>query len=286
MTSPLAQAKADRDREFAGERARSNHQELAEGALVRVDNLVAGYVPGVDILDGCDLHCAEGELVGIIGPNGAGKSTLLRSLLGLQPPLAGRIELSGLDLLGLSPGERARRSAVVLTDRIEAGLLTGREVAELGRHPHHRLVAGRLSRAEAMLVEETLERMHAAELARKKFAELSDGQRQRILLARALVQQPELLVLDEPSAYLDVGARVELLALLGEVAQERGIVVLISTHEVELALRMADQLFLLDRGRLRFGTPATLIIDGSIGAVFGTRRTRFDPTSRSFVLRR
>ena len=237
------------------------------------------------VLDNIDATAAVGEVTAVIGPNGAGKSTLLRSLLGLQQALAGRVELSGRDLLGLSPGERARRSAVVLTDRVEAGLLTGREVAELGRHPHHGLVAGRISRSEAMLVEETLARMHATELARDRFAELSDGQRQRILLARALIQQPELLVLDEPSAYLDVGARVELLALLGEIARERGIVVLISTHEVELALRMADQLFLLDRGRLRSGAPAGLIADGSIGAVFGTTRTRFDPASRSFVLR-
>lgn len=237
------------------------------------------------VLEDVRATAAAGELTAVIGPNGAGKSTLLRSLLGLQPLLAGRIELSGLDLLGLRVGERARRSAVVLTDRIEAGLLTGREVAELGRHPHHGLIAGRLSRAEADLIDQTLDRMGASELAGQRFTELSDGQRQRILLARALVQQPELLVLDEPSAYLDVGARVELMALLSEVATERGIIVLISTHEVELALRMADRLFLLDHGRLRSGPPDVLIADGSIGAVFGTERTRFDQTSRSFVLR-
>ena len=237
------------------------------------------------VVDGIAAEARPGEVTAVIGPNGAGKSTLLRTVLGLQPALAGAITLAGSDLSELSPRDRARRSAVVLTDRVEAGLLTGREVAELGRHPHHGLVAGRLSAAENDLIETTLDRMHAADLADERFAELSDGQRQRLLLTRALVQEPELLVLDEPSAYLDVGARVDLLALLAEVATERRIVVLVSTHEVELSLRMADRIFLIDRHRLTSGRPPALVEDGSIAAVFGTVRTRFDAATGTFVLR-
>ncbi len=237
------------------------------------------------VLTGVDAVAPAGMVTAVIGPNGAGKSTLLRSLLGLQPLLAGSVTLAGRDLLALSPRDRARASAVVLTDRVEVGLLTGRQVAELGRYPAHGLLAGRLGQAERTLVETTLERLGATDLAGARFAELSDGQRQRILLARALVSEPELLVLDEPSAYLDVGARVDLMALLAEVAVERGIVVLVSTHEVELALRLAERVFLVHAGRLRAGTPAELIGDGAVGATFDTERSRFDPASGSFVLR-
>ncbi|MBA8793084.1 iron complex transport system ATP-binding protein [Friedmanniella endophytica] len=226
-----------------------------------------------------------GLVTAVIGPNGAGKSTLLRTVLALQPALGGRARLDGDDLAAMSPRDRARRTAVLLTERVDVGLLTGREVVELGRHPHHGLLDGRLDAAERGLVESTLDRLDAREIAGERLAELSDGQRQRILLARALVQDPRLLVLDEPSAFLDVGARVDLLALLAEVAAERGLAVLMSTHEVELALRTDARVLLLDGGRATSGTPAELIASGAIARAFGTAGTRFDRATRTFVRR-
>jgi iron complex transport system ATP-binding protein len=173
----------------------------------------------------------------------------------------------------------------VLTERVDAGLLTGREVVELGRHPYLGLV-GRLSARDHRLIDEVLADLNAADLARQRFAELSDGQRQRLLLARALVAEPELLILDEPSAFLDVGARVDLMALLERVARDRMITVLVSTHEVELALRMADRLWLIHDHDLTTGTPAELIGSGLIGRVFGTAHAVFDPASGTFGVRR
>lgn len=260
---------------------------------VRLDAVRVGYRsgrrwplrdPDLVVVDLVDAEARPGELTAVLGPNGAGKSTLLRSLIGLQPLLGGRISLGETDLGRVSLAERARRAAVVLTDRVDAGLLTGREVVELGRHPHQGPF-GRLGAEDHRAVAEAIEHLHAEGLADHRFSEMSDGQRQRILLARALCQQPELLILDEPTAFLDVGARVDLMALLRRIADERGITVLVSTHEVELALRMSDTVWLIDGPALLAGTPDELIADGSVARVFETDSTEFDAQSRTFRLR-
>lgn len=272
---------------------RPSSDPRSDGSGLRLDRVRVGYRSGrrwptagsehVVVTD-VDAVARRGEVTAVLGPNGAGKSTLLRSLMGLQPLLGGTVRLDGTDLAGLSTRDRARRAAVVLTDRVDVGLLTGREVAELGRHPH-RGFARRLTADEDALVTRSLSDLHALDLADAPVNELSDGQRQRVLLARALVQQPDLLVLDEPSAFLDVGARVDLMALLARVAAESGICVVVSTHEVELALRTTQRLWVIDGAHLVSGTPAGLVADGSIGAVFETDATRFDPASGTFRLR-
>lgn len=260
---------------------------------VRLDAVRVGYRsgrrwpfrdPDMVVVDGIDAVARPGELTAVLGPNGAGKSTLLRSLIGLQPLLAGLITLGEVDLSKVSVTERARRAAVVLTDRVDTGLLTGREVVELGRHPHQGPFS-RLEPRDHRIVAEAIAHLHTEDLATQRFSEMSDGQRQRVLLARALCQQPELLILDEPTAFLDVGARVDLMALLRRTADERAITVLVSTHEVELALRMSDAVWLIDGPQLITGTPEELIADGSIARVFETSATEFDPDTRTFRLR-
>lgn len=242
------------------------------------------------ILSDVDAAAPAGQMTALLGTNGSGKSTLLRSITGLQPLLAGRAELSvgngdaGRDIRTLGSRERARRLAVALTERVDAGLLTAREVAELGRHPHQGL-ASRLSDAEQALIDETLHALGAGDFAHQRFAELSDGQRQRIVIARALVTEPDVLVLDEPSAFLDVGARVELMALLRAIARSREIAVLVSTHEVELALQLADQLWVIGDQTLISGGVDELVDDGSIAQVFGTEHAGFDPATGTFRLR-
>lgn len=260
---------------------------------VRLTDVSVGYRSGrrwpfsgsdTQIVTGITTEARAGRLTAVLGPNGAGKSTLLRSLIGLQPVLTGEVRIGGADLLTLSLADRARLAAVVLTDRVDAGLLTGREVVELGRQPYQGF-ARRMSKREHDLVQRSLDQLHAGSLADQRLMEMSDGQRQRILLARALAQEPKLLILDEPTAFLDVGARVDLMALLKVIAASRQITVLVSTHEVELALRMSDLVWLINGARLVTGTPDGLIKDGSIGAVFETDATYFDPGSRTFQLR-
>jgi ABC-type cobalamin/Fe3+-siderophores transport system ATPase subunit len=209
----------------------------------------------------------RGELTVLLGPNGAGKSTLIRTLCGLQPALGGRILLEGNDIVGVPAARLARRVAAVLTDRVDPGLLSARELAALGRIPYLG-VGGRLTREDHDIVERALGAVGADLLAGRAAAEMSDGERQRVLVARALAQQPEVLVLDEPTAFLDAPSRAGLVRLLRTLAHEQNLTVVMSTHDLDLALREADRAWLLGQsGTLVDGMPADL--DEQLNAVFG-----------------
>ncbi|MBS9533924.1 (2Fe-2S)-binding protein [Mycobacterium sp. M1] len=239
----------------------------------------------VTVATGLTALARRGELTVLLGPNGAGKSTLIRTLAGLQPALDGTVRLGGTDLTRLTAVDRARRVAVVLTDRVEAGLLSARELVGLGRIPHLGL-SGRLGGDDAAVVDWALDAVGAQQLAGRPAAELSDGERQRVLTARALAQQPELLVLDEPTAFLDVAARADLLGLLRRLAREQQLAVLLSTHDLELALRLADRVWLLDpAGGLTDAVGEELMLSGRIGALFDGDTVRFDATGGVFTCR-
>lgn len=248
---------------------------------------------GGAVLAGVDAVAGRGELTVLLGRNGAGKSTLLRTLAGLQPALAGAARLDDEDLLALPAAQRARRVGVVLTDRPDPGLLTGRDVVELGRLPHTG-PDGLLGPGDEAAVGDALAAVRAEPLAGRRVSELSDGERQRLMVARALAQagtgaSASLLLLDEPSAFLDVAARVALLGLLRRLARERGLCVVLSTHDLEPALRLADAVWLIDgdgdHGDVVTGTPDALAARGAIGAAFDTPELVFDPASGAFHLR-
>lgn len=210
----------------------------------------------------------RGELTVLLGPNGTGKSTLLRTLCGLHPALGGQVLLDGTDLGRLSPGELAQRVAVVLTERVDPGLLSVRELVGLGRIPYLGRSA-RLTAADHTVVDWALDAVQARHLATRPAAHLSDGERQRVLTARALAQQTGLLVLDEPTAFLDVSSRVGLMEMLRDLARGHDLAIVLSTHELELALRVADRVWLLDAdGTLGDASPQELMLAGHISAVF------------------
>jgi iron complex transport system ATP-binding protein len=225
-----------------------------------------------------------GRVTVLLGPNGSGKSTLLRTVAGLQPALAGRVRLGTQDLLSMDPRARARELAVVLTDRFDVGLMRGADVVALGRHPHLG-ITGSLKPADHAAIGRALSAVHAEELADRRLAEMSDGQRQRILIARALAQEPALLLLDEPSAFLDAPSRIELLAVLRRIAAQRRIPILVSTHDVEAAIRVGQDGWVIDQGSVRSGTVDSLARN-VIGEAFDTPAVRFDPADATFRLRR
>lgn len=237
------------------------------------------------VADRLTARARRGELTVLLGPNGCGKSTLIRTLCGLQRSLAGRVILDGTELTALAGDERARRVGVVLTERVDPGLLSARELAGLGRIPHLGL-GGRMRPRDHAVVDWALTAVGAAPLADRPAAQLSDGERQRVLTARALAQQPGLLVLDEPTAFLDVSARAGLVELLHRLARDQDLTVLMSTHDLELALQVADRVWLMTPdGRLLDAAPEELMLAGHIGAVFDGDTLRFDPGSGVFVLR-
>jgi ABC-type cobalamin/Fe3+-siderophores transport system ATPase subunit len=220
----------------------------------------------------------RGELTVLLGPNGCGKSTLIRTICGLQPALGGQVMLDGTSVADVPADRLARRVGVVLTDRVDPGLLSARELTALGRIPYLGLT-GRLTRDDHRIVEQALGSVDARHLADRPVADLSDGERQRVLTARALAQQPEVLVLDEPTAFLDVPSRTGLMQMLRRLAHEQGLTIVLSTHDLELALRVSDRAWLLGRdGTLVDGTPGDLVRTGQVDSVFGCDTTSFNPS--------
>ena len=222
------------------------------------------------IVDEVDLKVGDREVVGLIGPNGSGKSTLLRTVYRALAPMAGVVRLGGDDVWSLAPRESARRTAVVAQEAPPEFDFTVEEVVTLGRLPHKGLFDGETDEDRRLIVE-ALDRVGIAHLTHRVFTTLSGGEKQKALLAKALVQQPSLLVLDEPTNHLDIRAQLELLELIREL----GVSTLTALHELNLAAAYCDRLYLLDGGRLvTSGPPTDVLTPEVLGAVFGVAAHR------------
>ncbi|MBU7585433.1 MAG: ABC transporter ATP-binding protein [Nostoc sp. TH1S01] len=229
--------------------------------------------------------CLEaGELVCLLGPNGAGKSTLLRSLAGMQPPIAGEVRLLGDDIYKLAPQDLAKRLSLVLTERVDVGMLSAYTLVSLGRHPYTDWW-GRLTPEDEAIIHWAIKSVGALHLAARQLSELSDGERQKIMIARALAQSPIVMLLDEPTAFLDLPRRVEIMKLLRQLARENQQAILLSTHDLDLALRLADQIWLLtSEGILHIGAPEDLVLSGAFADTFRSEGVEFDIFSGEFHL--
>ncbi|MCP3802196.1 ABC transporter ATP-binding protein [Allokutzneria sp. A3M-2-11 16] len=199
---------------------------------------------GKPILDGVSLTVPRGSVVGLVGPNGSGKSTLLRTVYRSLRPLTGVVKLDDADLWSLPVRESARRVAAVLQEGGSSALSVA-EVVELGRTPHHGMVS-RTTSADREAVRVAMERAGVTALAERPMVSLSGGERQRVHLARALAQEPSLLVLDEPTNHLDIRARFALLSTVRGL----GVTTLAVLHELDLAVRSCDHLVVLDHGKV------------------------------------
>ena len=259
--------------------------QLVTHPVLTTRHLAVGYArPRRVVARKIDMSLERGELVCLLGPNGAGKSTLIRTLAGLQPPLDGRVYLMGKALADLSATEVARTLGVVLTDRIGVGIVSARDLVALGRYPHTNWI-GRLTDEDERAVSWALRAAGAVHLAHRNVAELSDGERQKVMIARALAQRPALLILDEPTAFLDLPRRVEIMASLRNLARATGKAILLSTHDLDLALRCADRICLLPMdGAMQTGAPEDLILTGAYESAFQSEGVRFDAATGAFVL--
>ena len=249
-------------------------------AVIATHDLAVGYQQGrgavKTILSGIDLQLDRGEFACLLGPNGAGKSTLLRTLAGTQPALHGTVTISGVAMQQLEEKALAQCLSVVLTDRLQVGNLTVYELISLGRFPYTGL-RGRLTPRDHQAVRWAIQATHLEDLAHQLVIELSDGQRQRVMIARALAQEPEFMLLDEPTAFLDLPTRVEITGLLRRLVHQTGLAVLMSTHDLDLALRTADTLWLItDAGRFICGAPEDLVLNGAFEATFASDELDFD----------
>ncbi len=264
--------------------------DLKTKTVLEAQGLTLGYSstrPPTVIAENIHLRLRRGELVALLGPNGAGKTTLLRTLAGMQPPLAGEIRIEGDAIQDMRPRQLAQRLSIVLTDRLPLEMMTGYELVALGRHPYTDW-SGTLRREDHERIEWAIEAVGAGSLAAHLMNELSDGQRQKLMIARALAQDTPVLLLDEPTAFLDLPRRVELMRLLRDCAREFQRAVLLSTHDLDLALRTADRLLLFsEAGTLYDGAPEDLLLSGAFARIFldeGIEGVEFDAASGTFQL--
>lgn len=242
---------------------------------LQTKDLAVGYNGKVLIEDIC-LQVEKGKIVTLIGPNGAGKSTILKTITRHLPQIWGSVWIGGQDISAWRPKEMAKKVAVVLTERVRPELMCCGEVVAMGGYPYTNLL-GHMTREDRLAVEEALARVQALDLADRDFSTLSDGQRQRILLARAICQEPEVLVLDEPTAYLDIRHKIELLDILREMAQEKGTTVIMSLHEIDLATKISDYLVCVKGSTIAaFGTPEEVLKDGSIETLYDMEQGSYD----------
>ena len=217
---------------------------------IRLEDLSVGYGRGHVVARGLNATISEGRLTCLIGDNGIGKSTLLRTLWGFQPKMGGRVWLGDRQLDSLSPRERARLVAVVLTKRPETGNLTAHDLVGMGRSPYTGFW-GNLAAKDEVIVRQSLAETGALPLCDRKLYTLSDGECQKVMIARALAQDTPIILLDEPTAFLDFNARVDTLKVLARMAHTMGKTILLSTHDLELATELADTLLLLSADGLR-----------------------------------
>ncbi len=231
-----------------------------EKVFFETRHLNAGYNKETLVND-ISFQLAKGDILTLIGPNGSGKSTILKTLSGHLPAISGEILLNGRFFSAYSRQERSRLMAVMLTDSLMTEHMSGREVVEAGRHPYTGSL-GILSGDDHEAVTRALQTTHAENLADQDFMSLSDGQRQRIRLARALAQEPELLILDEPTSYLDIRYQLELLDILQHQCSEHGTAVIMSLHELFLAERVSDLIVCVKNGRIDHMGTAKEIFSG------------------------
>ena len=253
------------------------------GSVIRTERLDSGYGHKV-IVAGAEIEVQPGEIVTLIGPNGAGKSTVLKTIAGQLKPVAGVIYIGEKERSSFALSDIAKKQAVMLTERKPAEKMSCEEVVSLGRYPYTGRL-GILSEEDKRTVSDAMELVHVSGLADSSYDEISDGQRQRVLLARAICQEPEMMILDEPTSYLDIRHKLEFLDLLRKLTREKGIGVIMSMHELELAHMIADKVICIsaDGNVEKTGSPEEVFTDELISRLYSLGDGRLREVYSGFV---
>lgn len=249
----------------------------------RLQDLAVGY-NGHAIIHDINIDIAKGDIVALIGPNGAGKSTILKSITRQLKLIGGTVTFDGGDLMAMSFKDLSSRMAVVLTERLHPELMTCHDIVATGRYPYTGRL-GVLTRDDEDKVDEAMRAVHAEELGARDFNSISDGQRQRVLLARAICQEPDIILLDEPTSFLDVRYKLDLMNILRTMSKENGITVITSLHEIDLAMKVADKVVCVEGETIfRYGVPEQIFEEGLIRDLYGIEDGFFDPLFGSIEL--
>ena len=250
---------------------------------VQTDRMSVGYQKKA-ILNDITLELSKGEVLTLIGPNGAGKSTVLKSIARQLELVGGSVFLDGKNMTEISDGALSQKMAVVFTEKIKSEYMTCEDVVATGRYPYTGYF-GILSEKDKEVVRDAMEAVHLMEIRDQDFSKISDGQRQRVMLARAICQQPEIIILDEPTSFLDVRYKLEFLSILQELRTKRGLTVIMSLHELELAERISDRIMCIDGARVdRIGTPEEVFRKGYIRKLFSIETGSYDEENGSMEL--
>ncbi|WP_420384989.1 ABC transporter ATP-binding protein [Roseivirga sp.] len=247
--------------------------------ILSLSGLSVGYTSKKEVktvLSGVKLNLEKGQLASLLGANGSGKSTLIRTIAGVQKPLEGTISIAGKSLEQYSPNEVARLMSLVLAQAGAIGNLTVYALVSLGRFPYTSWMGGLTSKDKEVIFD-ALEAVGIVDIANRHIDQLSDGQRQKVMIARALAQDTELILLDEPTAHLDFPNKLEVMHLLRDLAFKKNKAILISSHDLDSALSLSDQLWLIDREKqVHAGVPEDLVLSGHLENAFAQDQFSFD----------
>ena len=254
--------------------------------ILQTKSLAIGYATKkstIEVAKNIDLLLPKGNITCILGKNGIGKSTLLRTLSNVQSKLFGDILINGKNLERITNNELAKEISLVLTERIPENNLTVYELIALGRQPYTNWV-GKLTNEDKIQIEQAIKQTNCQDFIYKNHGELSDGQLQKVMIARALAQNTQLIMLDEPTAHLDIQNKIETFQLLKKLSLELHKTILISTHEINLALQVSDQLWLMNKDGILSGNTNFLIENGSVENLFNSELVTFHSKSKQFIL--
>lgn len=243
--------------------------------MLTLKNVAVGYNKK-SIIEDVNFTVAPGEIVTLIGPNGSGKSTILKSVIGQIPIIKGEITVDEKNLSEIKNEEKSKFISIVMTEKIKTELMTCMDVVATGRYPYTNFM-GVLAKEDKEIVENALKKVSANDVADADFMKISDGQRQRVMLARALTQEPKLMVLDEPTSHLDIKYKLSMMRVIKELAKKEKIAILMSLHELELAKMISDKIVCVAEGRIdKIGTSKEVFEEGYIEKLFDIEKEDYE----------